>query len=282
MTNVIVDLGNYDIKYLSKGIKGKFSSKISTAFNPNPEVFERIEYNAQLTYIGVGALEREYNKVDRNFIPSLLYAINKATADNKINLCLLLPVNQLPRKDYFYSLLEGKKFIYKVNGKDRSLTINKMSVLPEGYCSYYSLKGVSGKDILIIDIGSRTVNFASFIEGKIEKNFTHKIGTYDFYKKVKEIENSKGNDYIEEDIERLIKREKIIVDDTLYSEFLREILNVTKGNINISNYDVVFTGGGSKLLEECIRRNTPAEILEDATYSNVIGAEQICNVVWGN
>ena len=47
MTNVIIDLGNYDIKYLSKGIKGKFSSKISTEFNPNPEVFERVEYNNQ-------------------------------------------------------------------------------------------------------------------------------------------------------------------------------------------------------------------------------------------
>ena len=280
MTNVIIDLGNYDIKYLSNGVKGKFSSKISTEFNPNPEVFERIEYNDHLTYIGVGSLEREYNKVDKNFMPSLLYAINKATNDNKINLCLLLPVNQLPRKDDFYTLLEGKKFNYKVNGKDRSLIINKIAVLPEGYCSYYSLKGVSDKDILMIDIGSRTVNFASFIEGKIEKNFTHKIGTYDFYKRVKEIENSKGNDYIEEDIERLIKRNKIVVEDTMYTTFLKDILNIAKGNINIRNYDVIFTGGGSKLLEKCIEENTPAKIADNANYSNVIGADYICKLVW--
>ena len=280
MTNVIIDLGNYDVKYLCKGNKGKFSSKISTEFNPNPEVFERVEYNNKVTYIGVGALEREYNKVDKNFIPSLLYAISKATTDNKINLCLLLPINQLPRKQDFYSKLEGRKFTYKVNGKDRSLTINKMTVLPEGYCSYYSLKSVSNKDILIIDIGSRTVNFASFLEGKIEKNFTHKIGTYDFYKRVKEIENAKGNDYIEEDIERLIKRNKIAVSGNMYNEFLKHILNVTKGNINIANYDVVFAGGGAKLLEDSIKKNTPAEIIDDASYSNVIGAEKICSAVW--
>ena len=46
MTNVIIDLGNYDIKYLSNGVKVKFSSKISTEFNPNPEVFERIDFDS--------------------------------------------------------------------------------------------------------------------------------------------------------------------------------------------------------------------------------------------
>lgn len=280
MTNVIIDLGNYDIKYLSKGIKGKFSSKISTEFNPNPEAFERVEYNNQITYIGIGALEREYNKVDKNFMPSLLYAINKATTDNNINLCLLLPVNQLPKKDVLKNMLEGKKFNFKVNGKDRAITINKLAVLPEGYCSYYSLTNVQDKDILIIDIGSRTVNFASFIEGKIEKNFTHKLGIYDLYKRVKEIENSKGNDYIEEDIERLIKRENILVDDSMYLTFLKDILNAAKGNINLKNYDVKFVGGGSIVLKKYIEKNTPAEVIDNSNYCNVIGAENICKAVW--
>ena len=280
MTNVIIDLGNYDIKYLSNGVKGKFSSKISTEFNPNPEVFERIEYNGQVTYIGVGSLEREYNKVDKNFLPSLLYAISKSTTDNNINLCLLLPVNQLPQKEVFKSLLEGKKFSYKFNGKDRAISINKLAILPEGYCSYYSLSNVQDKDVLIIDIGSRTVNFASFLEGKIEKNFTHKLGVYDLYKRVKEVENAKGNDYIEEDIERLIKRKNILVDDSMYLTFLKDVLNTAKGNINLKNYDVKFVGGGSLVLKKYIEENTPAEVIKDSTYSNVIGAENLCKAVW--
>lgn len=280
MTNVIIDLGNYDIKYLSNGVKGKFSSKISTEFNPNPEVFERIEYNGQVTYIGVGSLEREYNKADKNFLPSLLYAISKSTTDNNINLCLLLPVNQLPQKEVFKSLLEGKKFSYKFNGKDRAISINKLAILPEGYCSYYSLSNVQDKDVLIIDIGSRTVNFASFLEGKIEKNFTHKLGVYDLYKRVKEVENAKGNDYIEEDIERLIKRKNILVDDSMYLTFLKDVLNTAKGNINLKNYDVKFVGGGSMVLKKYIEENTPAEVIKDSTYSNVIGAENLCKAVW--
>ena len=55
MKNVIVDLGNYNTKYLGEN-KGMFSSKISTAFNPNGEMFERIEFNGTTTYITVGQL----------------------------------------------------------------------------------------------------------------------------------------------------------------------------------------------------------------------------------
>ena len=66
----------------------------------------------------------------------------------------------------------------------------------------------------------------------------------------------------------------------MYTTFLKDILNIAKGNINIRNYDVIFTGGGSKLLEKCIEENTPAKIADNANYSNVIGADYICKLVW--
>lgn len=279
MKNVIVDLGNYNTKYLGES-KGMFSSKISTAFNPNGEMFERIEFNGTTTYITVGQLEREYSKADKNYMPILLYAISKATTDTNINLCLLLPVNQLPKKERMIQELKGKSFDFKVKDSTRKVFIHNVAILPEGYVSYYSLDNTENDDILIIDIGSRTVNYASFIEGKIEKSFTNKIGTYDLYSKVKELENSKGEDYVEEDIERLIKRGRIKVDHQLYLDFLKEILNYTKGQINIKNYTVYFTGGGSLLLEDYIKSNTPCNIHQDAVYSNVIGASNLCKQVW--
>lgn len=279
MRNVTVDLGNYNTKYLGEN-KGMFSSKISTAFNPNGEMFERISFHGATTYITVGQLEREFSKVDKNYMPILLYAISKATTDTNINLCLLLPVNQLPKKERMIQELKGKSFSFEINGITRKIFIHNVAILPEGYVSFYSLDNVDDKDILIIDIGSRTVNYASFIEGKIEKSFTNKIGTYDFYSKIKELENSKGEDYLEEDIERLINRGRITVSHDMYLDFLKEILNYTKGQINIKSYTVYFTGGGSKLLEDYIKSNTPCEIHEDAVYSNVIGASNLCKQVW--
>lgn len=280
MKNVIVDLGNYNTKYLGEN-KGMFSSKISTAFNPNGEMFERVEFNGITTYITVGQLEREYSKADKNYMPILLYAISKATTSTNINLCLLLPVNQLPNKERMTRELKGKSFEFKVKDSIKKVFIHNVTILPEGFVSYYSINNVDKDDILIIDIGSRTVNYASFIEGNIEKNFTNKIGTYDFYSRVKEIENSKGEDYVEEDIERLIKRKKVKVEHQLYLDFLKEILNYTKGQINIKNYTVFFTGGGSLLLQKYIENNTPCKLHEDALYSNVIGAYNLCRSVWG-
>jgi plasmid segregation protein ParM len=280
MKNVIVDLGNYNTKYLGEN-KGMFSSKISTAFNPNGEMFERVEFNGITTYITVGQLEREYSKADKNYMPILLYAISKATTSTNINLCLLLPVNQLPNKERMTRELKGKSFEFKVKDSIKKVFIHNVTILPEGFVSYYSISNIENDDILIIDIGSRTVNYASFIEGRIEKNFTNKIGTYDFYSRVKEIENSKGEDYIEEDIERLIKRKKIQVEHQLYLDFLKEILNYTKGQINIKNYTVFFTGGGSLLLQKYIECNTPCKVHKEAIYSNVIGAYNLCKSVWG-
>ena len=279
MKNVIVDLGNYNTKYLGEN-KGMFSSKISTTFNPTAELYERIEFNGTITYITVGQLEREFSKVDKNYMPILLYAISKATTDTNINLCLLLPVNQLPKKERMIQELKGKSFDFKVKDSTRKVFIHNVAILPEGYVSYYSLDNTENDDVLISDIGSRTVNYASFIEGKIEKSFTNKIGTYDFYLKVKELENSKGEDYVEEDIERLIKRGRNKVSHDMYLDFLKEVLNYTKGQVNIKNYTVHFTGGGSLLLEDYIRSNTPCKIHEDALYSNVIGASNLCKQVW--
>ena len=88
MKNVIVDLGNMEIKF-SGDFRGKFSSKYTNRFEINPESYERIEIDGVQTLIGVGEYEREFNKVDKNILPQVLYAISKATKDNDINLCSL-------------------------------------------------------------------------------------------------------------------------------------------------------------------------------------------------
>ena len=126
-----------------------FSSKISTAFNPNGEMFERIEFNGTTTYITVGQLEREYSKADKNYMPILLYAISKATTSTNINLCLLLPVNQLPKKERMIQELKGKSFDFKVKDSTRKVFIHNVAILPEGYVSYYSIDNTENDAAII-------------------------------------------------------------------------------------------------------------------------------------
>lgn len=280
MKNVIVDLGNYNIKYYSDN-KGSFSAKYSTKFNPNGEMFERIDIGGKVTYIGIGVLEREFNKVKKNYLQQVLYAIDKATTDVDINLCLLLPIVQMPNKSVFINALKEKIFNYKVNGLVRTIQIHKVVVLPEGYVSYFSLTNVNkNEDTLVIDIGSRTVNYSWFLDNKVQDSFTEKLGVFDFYSTVKDYQNSLGEDFSEEDIERLIKNNRINVESSFYMDFFKEILNKTKGKINLKTFNVYFVGGGALLLRKYIEVNTPGKIHEDAEYANVIGAYKLCNAMW--
>ena len=281
MKNVIIDLGNYNVKYFCDGNKGSFSSKYMSKFNANGENYERVEVDGKITYIGVGTLEREFNKVKKNYLPQVLYAIDRATSADDINLCLLLPIVQMPNKTEFISTLKGKVFYHKINNKVKTIKINNVVVLPEGYVSYYSLENIkSDDDTLIIDIGSRTINYSWFSNGKIQDSFTEKLGVFDLYSDIKEYENSKGEDYTEEDIERLIKNNRINVESKFYMQFFKEILNKTKGRINLKTFDVYFLGGGSLLLKKYIEVNTPAKIHQDAEYANVIGAYNVCKQMW--
>jgi plasmid segregation protein ParM len=282
----IVDLGNMNIKYYGEDGQGIFSSKISTDFESYEDGFQRVEYDNQKTYIGIGELSREFSKAERQYLPQLLYAISKANENIELidtNLTLLLPSIQMQNKSKLIDVLKGKDFNIKFNGQDRIISIKNVLVLPEGYVSYFSLiTDEKQGDLCIVDIGSRTVNISVLQDAKIQKLNTVKSGTFDFYSRIKSIENAKGNDFVEEDIQRLIKNETIKVFQKQYQEFLDDILNSIKPYVNLKTYFTIFTGGGSLLLQEHINKLTLPnfKIHEDALNSNLLGALRASELVW--
>lgn len=278
MKNVIVDIGNMEIKFAGEA-RGKFSSKYSTRFEINPEAYERIELDGIQTLIGVGEYEREFNKADKNIIPQVLYAISKATKDNDVNLCLLMPLNQLPQKERVIEKFKSKSFKFAINGQTKTIKINKCTVLPESQSAYYSLQNPSNFQMLI-DIGSRTVGWCCYEYGKMVNSGTEKLGVFDLYNKIMVVENAKGNDFIVEDIQGQINRKRIIVEEKIYKEFLVGVLNRIKANVNIKNYDCTFIGGGSLILKDIINKIPNVEIYDNAVYANAIGAEAVCKRVW--
>lgn len=276
MINVIIDIGNNDIKYLAES-KGCFSSRIHTHFEANEESFNRVEIDGVKTFIGVGELEKEYNKTDRNLTPQILFAIHNATHERDINLCLLLPVNQMKLKERLINRYQNTKFISKINGIDKEININKCIVLPESLCTYYSLTNPSPFQ-MIIDIGSKTVNWCAYENGKLVMNDTETIGTLDFYNTICTIENAKGSKFKIEDIQNQINRNRITVDIREYKSFLRDIMDRIKAKIDVKNYDVMFAGGGALLLKLVLDAIPSVDIHPDALYSNAIGAANICKV----
>ena len=283
MKNVVVDLGNYNIKYYGDR-KGSFSAKYSTKFNPNEEMYERIQVDGQTVFIGIGSLSLEFNKIKKNYLGQLLYGINLATNESDINLCLLLPVVQIPNKYDMINKLRGTTFNCIINGNPRTININKVAVLPEGYCGYYSFdeneNTVLNEDTLIIDIGSRTLNFAAFCNGKLVESFTEKLGVFNLYSTIKDIQNSTGTAYVEEEIERLIANNKINVDSRIYQDFYDDVINRAKAKVNVETFKVYFIGGGALILKDIIEANMTAVVHPEAQYANIIGAHRLCQSVW--
>nr|7X54_A Chain A, ParM/StbA family protein [Clostridium botulinum Bf]7X54_B Chain B, ParM/StbA family protein [Clostridium botulinum Bf]7X54_C Chain C, ParM/StbA family protein [Clostridium botulinum Bf]7X54_D Chain D, ParM/StbA family protein [Clostridium botulinum Bf]7X54_E Chain E, ParM/StbA family protein [Clostridium botulinum Bf]7X55_A Chain A, ParM/StbA family protein [Clostridium botulinum]7X55_B Chain B, ParM/StbA family protein [Clostridium botulinum]7X55_C Chain C, ParM/StbA family prot len=284
MKITVVDLGNINVKYVGEN-KGRFSSKITNDYQSYEEGFQRVEYNGIKTYIGVGELSREFNKADRDYMAQLLYSLAKAnTADTKeINLTLLLPIIQMKNKTRLIETLKGENFKFKFNGIDREIKINDLMVLPEGYASYYSLDIENKKgDVCILDLGSRTINICVLENAKIVKTNTIKLGSFDFYSKIKSLENAKGEDYIEEDIQRLIDNGLIKVDSKQYIEFLSDILNAVKPYVNLKTYNTIFTGGTSLMLKEYIEKLplNKFKVHPNALTSNVDGAMEASKKVW--
>lgn len=279
-----VDLGNMNIKYIGRE-RGMFSAKISNDIQSYEEGFQRIELDGRITYIGIGELSREFSKAEREYKTQLLYAICKANSNQEsieTNLTLLLPALQMPNKKKMVDDLKGKEFNFKFNGKDRKVLINDLAVLPEGYVSYFDLTEEEKKeDLCIIDCGSRTMNICCIIEGKIEKMNTVKLGSLDFFSKIKSIEAAKGKDYVEEDIERLIKRGNIKVSEGQYESFFKEMLNSIKSYVNIDNYTTIFTGGTSVIVKKYIECSG-YKIHGEPLYSNINGAVKASNIIWSN
>jgi plasmid segregation protein ParM len=283
--STIIDMGNYFIKYIGEN-KGSFSSKYTTDFQSYQDSFQRVEIDGFVTYLTIGEFSKEYDKTNKeNFIPQLMYSICKANNEDVIrtNLCLMLPIMQMANKKKMLDIINKNKNIkLKFNGKDKDIFIEDTLILPEGYSSYFTLTPEQKKgDICIIDCGSRTVNLAIFENGKVVKLQTIKLGSYDFYTKIKNIENK---DYSEEDIQRLIDNNIINVDAKEYTLFLSNILNAIKPYANLSTYKVYWTGGTSLMLQEQIKQLSlqNSTILENADTSNVDGALEASKKVWSN
>ena len=288
MKTTIIDLGNMIIKFLGDN-KGRFSSRITNDYQAYEEGFQRVEYNGIKTYIGIGELSREFNKAERDYMAQLLYALGKANTRNTTdtNLTLLLPIVQMKNKTKLVDNLKGKTFKFTFNGEpeEREIKINDLMVLPEGYASYYSLDAEDKKgDVCILDLGSRTINICVLENGKIVKMNTVRLGSFDLYSKIKSMENAKGEDYTEEDIQRLIDNGIVKVGPKQYIEFLGDILNAVKPYVNLKTYNTIFTGGTSLMLKDYISKLplTNFKIHSNALTSNVDGALEAAKKVWGN
>lgn len=274
-----VDLGNFNIA-TSEGIL--FSSRYTKGEDIAPGE-ETIKFNGETYLIGKGNFDNVFNKAKKNYLPNLLYAIGKSTEEEKISLVLGVPLDNLGIKDDFKDTLEGKTFNFELNGEERKITINKLGTIAEGLSSFYTLrKEERERDTLIIDIGGRTVNVCTFVEGKINTKFTYPNGMIDLYDEIKtNVNNKEGMNYSLEDMQRLVNN-RVYEGNKEKEEFVAKMLNAI--NLKIPNmyvYNIYLTGGGSLELDNELRDAIKNfRFVTDPLFSNVLGNKKIAQLKW--
>ena len=283
-----IDLGNFNVK-TSEGVK--FSSNFtvldlaSENFDTNILTYNGISYSMDKK----DAFELEFNKAERNYIPNLLYALAKSCGEEvtEVKLILGVPISNIGLRDRFKQDLEGKTFTFKVRGeeKERTITISKLGVLPEGMSSFYALPSAEReKDLLIIDIGGRTVNLATFRDKKAEKKTSLPVGTINLYNTIAERFNIMGNNIMIYEVENAINKGYIPEEiyKPCYEDFIDSIFNSIKLIANLDLYQKVWiTGGGAMVLRELIKpRNEKIDCMENPLFCNVSGNKKVALAQW--
>lgn len=280
-----IDLGNYNIK-TSEGIH--FISTFAEFDGIDPGERKLLNYNGKDYVMELkSSFDNEFNKTKKNYIPNLLWAINRSLPRgvDSVSIVLGIPIENLGTVNKFKEELENKRFAFRVKGNEkRSILIDKVAVVAEGVSSFYTLPEAERRnDTLIIDIGGRTTNVVSFKNGRIEHKKQINRGMINYYEDVASKYNSKGECVNTEDIKNLIDKGIVDIDTVTFykNELVKYIFNQVKTKCNRDYYKIWFTGGGSIELKETILRLEPnANFMDNALFTNVNGNKKIALTQW--
>lgn len=282
---LIVDLGNYNIK-TSKNVIFKSAFMKGKDINPMGEdiVFVDDEYYT----IGKGKFDNKINKALKNYKPNLCCAIAKSIdeAECSINLMIGVPLDNLGIFKIFKEELLNKDLEFTFNNKPYKIHINDLKAVGEGISSYYTLNDTQRmEDLVIIDIGGRTTNVASFEKGKSINKFTVPLGTIDLFNRIgTRYNNDEGSNKITEEIERLIDSKYITDTEKEEKQFLDDIMNEIEIKLDRKTYKNYYTGGGSLRLRKHIENYLQPNgiLMENALFTNIKGNEIIAKTIWGD
>jgi plasmid segregation protein ParM len=285
----VIDLGNYNVKGINQdGVRVDFKSVISKNFETYPDGFNYVLHEGEYTYFEKGVFSKEYIKTNKDYTSQVLYSVSKlheAIENIDTKLTLLLPISEMENSNKYVESFKDKEFKFTVKTSkkmDKTIKINDVLVLPECYATYFVLDDtIKTLSVLIIDIGGRTTNVVAMIAGKPEILKTYKIGILNFYSKIKNINESKDCNI--EDIERLIKKGDIVIDEKQLASFMNEVINEIKIDANLAHYDkVIFTGGSSIVVKDVIEKLPDScSLHEEPLWSNVLGALEVSKITWG-
>ena len=291
--NIAMDIGNRNV-CICYGKKGKlffdsFQARFSTEMQQDYSNAEVVEIDEVKYCIEQGIYDFEFNKGEKHCEPLILCGIARTTTEKEVSLMIGCPAEHcLGLRQVLKDRLEGKTFNFKYNGEDRTVKIKRLGVIGEGLATYFAIDNTlkkSIKNLGILDIGGRTTNIISMINGKQHVVCSVNKGILDVKNIMLKKMKQKGKDYDLITIENLIDNRRLKIDDESKQWLINEILNQMKiYKIDVDLFDWFVTGGGSvdigdEMLDKFFGDNC---IIENPLYSNVNGYYNFMMAKWGN
>ncbi len=294
--NLGIDIGN-QLGKTSEGII--FDARVSQ-LEPFMTECDVLEMNDKIYYIEQGQYEHKNIKFEKtNYIPLLVAAICKSSDKVNNNIVIGLPISQFKTHgDSLKKLIDENSTLKVVwNGKTRNLIIEKFDVYPEGVAIFNSLdekmkQQIDKKDVLLVDIGSRTTDCCIFKyknEGSrgLEKPNSLFVGTHNVYKEVRNAINTKYNTRktLEEVIEMFETRVLLIngeqkdmsfINDVIISE-LNKIINDLELEYDLASHQILLCGGGATMMYGSFVERYSSTILVSDIFANAKGYKIIAD-----
>ena len=269
----ILDLGNYNIKLEDFSFISTFAD-LDAADQSEENILELQNHKYRMEF--EGSFDAEFNKAKKDYVPNLLWGLDKSGAvdGDKYRLILGLPLTNLGHSEKLVEDLKGKSFTFTTSST-KTITIEEVYVVGEGISSYYVLPAsIREEDLVIVDIGGRTTNVVEYSKKRVKQTDTVNMGMIDFYDKIKvKFNNEEGESIETHNVKHLIEKNIVPQYQSVENEFVNELMRriSVKFKLNLGK-KIIFTGGGSITLKGAIIRfNNKFLFIDDPLFSNVKG-----------
>lgn len=308
LKKIVVDSGKFGTKAIGYDGNGKIQKVyFETKMNPTSETQTSdeetfaIELNGERFLIGKNAStfnDSDTTKTKDLHRNAIYTAIHRLVNDNdEVYLVVGCPISvytdKEKREEYEDFIGRNKDITITVNGITKTFRIANVQTLPEssGY-AFKHLDTVDEKLYAIVDIGGLNAN-CSIYEGavmQVNTEFTYNLGVNVLRIGLKKKLNQKFSCNLnDKQVEEAMKKRFIKINpeksreviDEFFLNHVNKLREAMKENMwDIKNIDFVFTGGGSLLLADEIRKvfGEDVTISDNAVWDNAEGFFEFINI----
>ncbi len=285
-----IDIGT---TYVKTSNERCFASGISDIVYPNNDILEinGRKYTVGLKNISDININKSLNQNSRvNFLYAL-YLESTYSENYFEEVTVGLPCSQWKNEktvEHFKNTLLPENTIdIKLNNKSKRITVNSISVVPEGSCAYYANDmnnfRFHKEKVLICDWGGRTLNTLLFENDDLIDTHTEELGVLSIYPKMAEkISTETGISINNNQVFNIIKNglyhkgKQIDIESYISKialEYCAEIYKIFQLQWNIDTIKFVpMIGGGSIIMTKYLQNYIPqAELQPNAQLLTAIG-----------